>query len=87
MPKVACIVGRFPERELAIRRLCAHDPDFVAICEDYDEAVGALRHWQAVGTPGDPRTEDYRLLVTDLETEILARLDRSRDRRPRPLGD
>jgi hypothetical protein len=80
--KIAGLVSRFPERELAIRRLYARDDAFRAVCDDYEEALMALRHWQATGD--DAKAEDYRRLSDDLEAEILAILDRPRGCRPHP---
>jgi hypothetical protein len=73
--KLASLVGRFPERELEIRRRCVRDGEFRAICEDYEEAVAAYRRW--LGDPAlETRAEDYRLLSEELAAEILAALDR-----------
>ena len=86
MTKGATAAGRFPEQELAIRRLCAHDPRFLGICEDYDEAVAALRRWEATGTSGGDRVEEYRQIVTDLESEIEAALSVEAARMRRQSG-
>mgnify|MGYP000427530868 CR=1 FL=1 len=75
------IIARFPERELDIRRRCARDAQFLAICSDYEEATWALRHWKAVAPEGDPKAAEYRAFLEELESEILERLD---DRRPDP---
>jgi hypothetical protein len=87
VPKPASIVGRFPERELEIRRLCARDPEFRAICDDYEEAVAAYGRWQEVGPASAARAEDYRVLAEELAAEILAALDRPRDCGGNPDGD
>ena len=75
---VAAIVTRFPLRELEIRRQYARNPTFREVCEDYDEALAALRHWEGAGPAGATRAEEYRRIVDELEAEILARLDRAR---------
>jgi hypothetical protein len=70
MTKGATAAERFPEQELAIYRLCAHDPRFLGICEDYDEAVAALRRWDAADASRGDRVQEYRQIVADLEGEI-----------------
>ena len=69
--KIAAVVTRFPLRELEIHRLCARDPKFEEICEDYDEALQALRHWEGAGPAGATQAEDYRRILDELEAEIL----------------
>jgi len=69
---IAAVVARFPLRELEIRRRCARDPRFREICEDYGEAVAALRHWEGAGSAGATRAEDYRRILNELEAQILA---------------
>ena len=69
MPQITALVSRFPRHELAIRRLYTCDATFREICEDYDEALRALRHWQSAASSSDPRIEQYRELVSELESE------------------
>ena len=76
MEKIRSIVARFPQRELDIRRRCARDARFRAICADYEEAAAALRYWQRVGKEGDRRVAEYANFLGELEAEILAQLDR-----------
>ncbi len=71
MREIEALVSRFPRYELAMRRLYAADPTFRAICGDYDEALRALRYWQADGAHSGCRIEQYRELLDDLEREIL----------------
>jgi hypothetical protein len=73
--KVAAVVARFPDRELAIHRRFARDPKFEEICEDYTDALEALRHWEGAGLAGAARAEDYRRIRDELEVEILGVLD------------
>ena len=75
---VTAIVTRFPLRELEIRRRCARDPKFAEVCEDYGEALQALRRWEGAGPAGATRTEDFRRIVDELEAEFLANLDSPR---------
>jgi hypothetical protein len=51
---------RFPEHASTIRRLQARDPSFHSICDDYDDAQRALKHWQAAGQAAPERVEEYR---------------------------
>ena len=74
--EILSIVARFPQREFEIRRRCMDDADFRSICANYEEAAAALRHWQKVAREGDRRVKDYTDIVGELETEILAQLDR-----------
>ncbi len=73
--KTSAVVARFPMRELEIRRRCARDQKFGEICEDYEEAMEALRRWEGAGPDGDAEAEDYRRIRDELEAEILAILD------------
>ena len=63
-------MSRFPRDELAIRRLYTYHATFREICADYDEALRALWYWQSAAGPSDPRIEQYRELVSELEDEI-----------------
>ena len=76
------ILTLLPLRELEIRRCCERDAVFRAICADYEEAAAAFRHWVEVEGEQDPRVREYGQLVTELEDEILARLDAERDGDP-----
>jgi hypothetical protein len=63
VPEIKAVVSRFREHELAIRRLYTCDVTFREICEDYDEALRALRYWQSAASSSDPRIGQYRELV------------------------
>ncbi len=58
----------------------AEDPEFLALCEDYDACVNALRYWSQSKKPeAKTRVSEYRALVRDLEEEIdqvLTRINR-----------
>jgi len=75
VPKLAYLLARFPDRELAIHRLLARDARFRELCEDFEDASKALQHWEAAGSGGEAKAGDYRALVAELEGELLARLD------------
>lgn len=65
--------------ELAIRRLyTTRDATFRSICEDYSEALRPLRHWQSAGSSSDSRIEQYRELVSELESKISNILEGSK---------
>ena len=71
---------RFPKRELEVRRLSARDEQFRCACEDYEEAMKALRHWECVELEGHrignaARADEYRQLADEIAAEIDARLD------------
>jgi len=57
MEDIRAIISRLPESELPIRRRCARDAKFRAICADYEEASKALHYWkqQAAGGDADER--------------------------------
>ncbi|CAO3424447.1 hypothetical protein [Azospirillum doebereinerae] len=75
------IVERFPDLAHAIKQYSSDNRFFGGLCDEYDEAVQALLHWEASHTPqAARRAEDYRALVTDLEQEVLYELQRWVDR-------
>ena len=83
MEQIRSIVTRFPEREFDIRRRCARDAHFRAICMDHDEAARALSYWEKVAQKGERNieanrnAEEYASFLGELEAEILAHLNRS----------
>lgn len=81
MEEIRSVLARFPQRELDIRRCVIRDASFRAICSDYEEAVRARDHWQKIVTEGDLEGErivkDYNSLLSELEEEIEAYLNRS----------
>ena len=64
------LARRFPQYASKIRRLRTRDPDFRSICDDYDDARRALKHWQAAGQA--ERAAEYREILKELEEEVLA---------------
>ncbi len=78
MPNLAHLIDRFPECELAIQRGYAQDSEFRCLCDDYEEAVTALRYWEAPGKADAAKAEDFRRLATEIEGDIAALLDASR---------
>ena len=77
MKEIEAVVTRFPSHELTSRRLHARDETFRAICEDLADAVRALRFWESAGPSSEPRTNQYRELVSELENEIASLLEGS----------
>ena len=69
------IRDRFPEKKINIERLMAEDPEFLALCEDYDICVNALRYWAESKEPeAEVRVGEYRGLVEALEEEVVEAL-------------
>jgi hypothetical protein len=69
MSEVMEAIARFPAHEFLLRRLHASDPEFRVVCEDYELALRALRHWETI-MPDSERAEEYRRWVRELEDEI-----------------
>jgi len=70
MSELKLVISRFPMQERAIRELYQADVEFKEACEDYASADRALERWK-----GDQRkTEHYRVLIKELEEELLERL-------------
>jgi len=75
---------KFPDQKHAIDFLAAQDSEFLALCEDYDACVDALRYWIESEEPeAETRVDEYRDLVRELEEEILQALE---ELEPRRLG-
>jgi hypothetical protein len=70
--EIEALACRFPQHASAIRRLHARDPDFRSICDDYDDAQRALKHWEAAGRAAPERVAEYREILKELEEEALA---------------
>jgi hypothetical protein len=82
----ASLAACFPGRELEILRLRAQDTEFRGICDDYDSALTALRHWQGAERE-NARAEEYRQLAAELAAEIISNLDSRRASPPRTDDD
>jgi hypothetical protein len=75
--KARHIRERFPDKSHIIDLLILEDPEFLALCEDYDACVDALRYWTLSKEPeAKTRVNEYRVLVRDLEEEIAQALTR-----------
>ena len=70
------ILKRFPEKIHTLTLLMAEDPEFLAVCEDYDACIEALRYWAQSDEPeAATRINEYNTLVRELEEEIVLVLD------------
>lgn len=70
--KLLHIKEQFPDQNHAIDLLMAEDPEFLSLCEDHDDCVNALRYWTRSKEPeAKTRINEYRVLVRDLEEEIV----------------
>jgi hypothetical protein len=73
--EIGTLARRFPQHASKIRRLRARDPDFRSICNDYDDAQRALKHWEAAGRAAPERVAEYRQILAELEADALAILE------------
>ena len=74
--KIGYILERLPEKSHLIHLLMEKDPEFVALCEDYNDCVDALRYWGRSKAPeAETRVNEYRILVEELEEEIHQALE------------
>lgn len=66
---------QFPDQGPVIDFLKAVDQEFLALCEDYDACVKALRYWTVSSAPeAVTRVKEYRTIVLDLREEIAQAL-------------
>jgi len=74
--KASNILEQFPEKSHTIALLMEEDTEFLALCEDYDACVKALRYWeQSNEHEAKTRVNEYRTLVRELEEEIRVALE------------
>ena len=80
---MAChIRERFPDKKQSIDLLMAEDPEFLALCEDHDTCVNALRYWaNSKESVAETRVNEYRTLVRELQEEIAQALETLESRR------
>jgi len=65
------IQERFPDKKHQINRLIAENSEFLALSEDYDICVTALRYWAGSTAPeAETRVVEYHTLIKELEGEI-----------------
>ncbi len=76
------IQERFPDQKHRIDLLMAQDPEFLALSEDYDTCVNALRYWAQSNAPeSENRVIEYHTLIKELEEEIFQLLAVPKPRR------
>jgi len=69
--KTRYIRERFPDKKHSIDLHMAEDPEFLALCEDYEACVNAFHYWSKSEAPeAKTRVNEYRILVQELEAEI-----------------
>ena len=67
---------RNPDKASEIEALARRDRRFRSICEDYDDAVRASRHWASEQQVSSKLEDEFNLLAADLSSEALEYLDR-----------
>jgi hypothetical protein len=74
------VVERFPDLADAVKQYSSDNRFFRGLCEDYGEAVEALRQCETLNSPrAIERAEACRALILDLEREILLELHQWND--------
>ncbi|WP_137180717.1 hypothetical protein [Roseomonas sp. AR75] len=75
------VLSRFPEKAALVRRLFETQPSFRSACEDYRLARQGLSAFEERLSASGPRAEiaEYRTLVSELESELLAMLSTAGD--------
>lgn len=73
--KTRHVLDRLPEHRNALRGRMMVDPEFRSLCEDYGEAIEALRRWEVSSDRSRAaRVAEYQRLVAELESEIRGEL-------------
>ena len=74
------VVERFPDLAYAVKQYSSDNRFFRGLCEDYGEAVEALRQCETLNSLSDLEcAEACRALILDLEREILLDLHQWND--------
>lgn len=69
------MLDQLPQHRHALRERMLVDREFRSLCEDYGDAREALRHWEVSADRNRAaRVEEFRRLMAELESEILAEL-------------
>ena len=81
--KARYIRERHLDKQRRIDLLMAEDPEFLALCEDYDACVNALRYWTQSKEPeAESRVSEYLTLIEELGEEITQALEAMKPLRP-----
>ena len=73
--KLRHILERFREDSHNMAHLIEVDGEFLAMCEDYDACINALRYWAKSKAPeAETRVNEYSTLIGELEEEITQAL-------------
>jgi hypothetical protein len=74
-PAFQALLDRFPGRSQAICRAALRDQGFRALCDDLLLAIAALERFeQRPDAALRPEIPDYRILIAEMEAELLAHL-------------
>jgi uncharacterized protein YPO0396 len=69
------VLDQLPQHAAAMRERMIVDREFRSLCEDYGEALEALRGWEASDDRHrQERVEEFRSLLAELELEIAREL-------------
>jgi hypothetical protein len=65
------LMSKWPEMRPQLADCGSSDPDFISLCELYDEACAALENWRRSPAAVAPaRIAEYEQLVSDLEIDV-----------------
>ena len=74
------VVEQFPDLAYAVKQYSSDNRFFRGLCEDYGEAVEAMRQCETLNSPAAvERAQACRALILDLEREILLELHQWND--------
>jgi len=74
--RLRVVIDRFKNHDSRIEREMLKNPEFRSLCEDYGDAVEAVRNWSRSRDPSAAnKTVEYRGLVLALEQEIRDHLN------------
>jgi hypothetical protein len=74
---IETLVRNLPGEADQVRRLFWRDPEFRTVCEDYRDALEAMRRLEPPHPPDPARAEEYRELAAELLAEAAEMLRRS----------
>jgi len=69
------VLERLPQHRHGIQERMLVDREFRSLCDDYDDALEALRRWEVSDDQRrQDRVREFRTLLAELEQEILREL-------------